>query len=97
LNDNFVIQAKWACPEIQCENHPEMQPHLDYLAPEFCGRNSTCTPGSDMFSLGMLTYTAFNEGKPYFFNNGNFEYYRKNTSSVSLKSTSKSLYYFLYI
>ncbi|XP_022258861.1 SCY1-like protein 2 isoform X1 [Limulus polyphemus] len=42
---------------------PKMgQPHLDFTAPEI-QNSSTCSPYSDMFSLGLLICAVFNNGR----------------------------------
>jgi serine/threonine protein kinase len=62
--------------------HPLTQPNLDFLAPEIT-TSMSCSPASDMFALGMLTYTAFNSGKPVFSNRGDWNRHRQNIIVVS--------------
>ena len=44
---------------------PMVQPCLDYLAPEYA-LTMTCGLPSDMFSIGILVHTIFNNGKPLY-------------------------------
>ncbi|KAK3104032.1 hypothetical protein FSP39_023820 [Pinctada imbricata] len=52
-----------------CEWDPEVppliQPHLDYLAPEYA-LTMACSEASDMFSLGVLVHAIYNNGKPLY-------------------------------
>ncbi len=58
-------QITWPSKSYDNDAHHHTQPCLDYLAPEIT-TSMSCSPSSDMFSLGMLTYTCFNSGKPMF-------------------------------
>jgi serine/threonine protein kinase len=51
------------CPPWSTRLSKMMQPNLDFTAPEIqtC---SNCSILSDMFSLGMVICTIFNNGKP---------------------------------
>uniref|UniRef100_T1JAW7 Protein kinase domain-containing protein n=1 Tax=Strigamia maritima TaxID=126957 RepID=T1JAW7_STRMM len=64
-------------PEI----HVHAQPNLDFLAPEYA-LTLSCDTSSDMFSLGVLVYTIFNDGKVPFCNNGNFKMFKQNSCEL---------------
>lgn len=53
----------------------------DFLAPEYA-LSETCSPASDMFSLGMVAFTLYNL-KPLFTSSGNWGMYKRNSSEVS--------------
>ncbi|CAG7817472.1 unnamed protein product, partial [Allacma fusca] len=73
-------KPSWTCKEYDVDAHPITQPHLDYLAPEYSDLH--CCAGSDMFSLGMLAYAIFNEGKPLVLSGGNWHSHRQNFSTI---------------
>ena len=62
------------------------QPSLDYLAPEYI-LNKSCTVQSDMYSMGMLIYAVYNQGRPLFENRNNLLSYRNNVEQVNIKLT----------
>ena len=53
----------------------------DFLAPEYALSDS-CSPASDMFSLGMVAFTLYNT-KPLYTNSGNWGIYKKNAGEVN--------------
>ena len=57
------------------------QPNLDYLAPEYILEKS-CTTQSDMYSMGMLIYAVYNQGRPLFENRNNLLSYKSNVEQV---------------
>ena len=68
---------------------PCVQPHLDYLSPEQ-SLSHTCDTSSDMYSLGVLFYTVFNNGKPLYECNHQFNTYKKNVEQVGPENRSVS-------
>ncbi len=68
---------------------PCVQPHLDYLSPEH-SLSHTCDTSSDMYSLGVLFYTVFNNGKPLYECNHQFNTYKKNVEQVGPENRSVS-------
>ncbi|XP_054159114.1 SCY1-like protein 2 [Oppia nitens] len=50
------------------------QPNPDYIAPDYLDRDVTSIEtNADMFSLGLLTYTLYNKGKPLLPSGGNLK------------------------
>ena len=74
-------QPCWTFEEYDPSQHPDSQPNLDYLAPEYT-LTHTIDPAADMFGLGVTIYAIFNEGKPLFTNNQNFSTYQKNSCDL---------------
>jgi serine/threonine protein kinase len=68
--------------EYQAHLPPHAQPSMDYMAPEYAN-NSRTGPWSDMYSIGVMMYALFNNGKPLFRNGDNFEIFRTNAGEVS--------------
>ena len=60
---------------------PVAQAHLDYLAPEY-GLTRICDVSSDMFSLGVLFYACFTNGKTIFNCQNEFHAFKKNIEGV---------------
>lgn len=67
----------WPFEEYDSRGHPNCQPHLDYLAPEYA-LTHTLDTAADLFPLGVLTYALFNEGRPIFHNNQDFGTFKRN-------------------
>nr|XP_022321420.1 SCY1-like protein 2 [Crassostrea virginica] len=57
------------------------QPCLDYMAPEYCLTHSCCE-ASDMFSLGVLIYYVYNQGKPLYQCQNQLSQFRKFTEEL---------------
>jgi serine/threonine protein kinase len=62
---------------------PILNQPLEYLAPEY-GISSKCDSSSDMFSYGMLFYTAYNNGKTLYNCNANYSTFVSNVEEVRL-------------
>nr|CAD7431912.1 unnamed protein product [Timema monikensis] len=76
-------QPVWVFPE-PCPGAPLLaQPRLDYLAPEYC-LTKTHSPSSDIFSLGMLIYALYHNGRPLHDCNGDWQVFKRR--SAELKS-----------
>lgn len=75
-------QPFWPFEEYDSRRHPNCQPHLDYLAPEYA-LTHTLDTAADLFPLGVLTYALFNEGRPIFHNNQDFGTFKRNCCEVS--------------
>ncbi|ESP05108.1 hypothetical protein LOTGIDRAFT_151904 [Lottia gigantea] len=74
-------------PSEQAINPPVAQSNLDFLAPEYT-LTMTCSPASDMYSLGVLIYSIFNNGKPLFECQGQLSTFQKNAEELRhLRST----------
>ena len=65
----FIERCNDADPlgAVHCQSwsnkNPKMaQPDLDFISPEIQS-TATCSPASDMFSLGLLVYSIYNHGK----------------------------------
>ncbi len=69
---------------------PVVQPHLDYLAPEHT-LSHTCDTSSDMYSLGVLFYAVFNNGKPLYECNHQLSAYKRNVEEVSFVKNTADL------
>ncbi|GAB1598827.1 SCY1-like protein 2 [Argonauta hians] len=65
ISNNNKSSGNFDFQEWEADYPPLSQPKLNYLAPEY-SLTMTCSPASDMFSLGMLIYTVFNNGKPLY-------------------------------
>ncbi len=70
----------WVTPEYSHNTPVEGYPDLDFLAPEYA-LSDTCSPASDMFSLGMVAFALFNS-KPLFCNSGNWGVYKRNAGEL---------------
>lgn len=81
-------QPFWEFREWDEDLHPQAQPHLDYLAPEYA-LTLSCDTAADMFSLGALIYSVFNKGRPLYENGGRFSTFKKN--ACELKSLPPSM------
>lgn len=77
----FPSQPFWPFEEYDSRRHPNCQPHLDYLAPEYA-LTHTLDTAADLFPLGVLTYALFNEGRPIFHNNQDFGTFKRNCCEV---------------
>lgn len=75
LNANENI-LKFPQLNINYSDFPSIaQPNLDYIAPEYVDRDVlNVETNADMFSLGLLTYTLYNKGKPLLSNSGTVNY-----------------------
>jgi len=60
---------------------PCAQPNLDFLAPEFALTES-CSLASDMFSIGVLIYAVFNNGKSLYDCKHQLSAFKKNAEEV---------------
>ncbi|CAG2111670.1 unnamed protein product, partial [Medioppia subpectinata] len=65
-------------PHLNASNYADIpaicQPNPDYMAPEYMDRDVTSVETSaDMFSLGLLTFTCYNKGKPLLPSAGNLK------------------------
>ncbi|GIY40877.1 SCY1-like protein 2 [Caerostris darwini] len=70
---------------------PKMgQPDLDFTAPEVQA-TSSCSPLSDMFSLGMLICAIFNNGRPLIDANHSTVNYTKQLELVSMRFSTFTL------
>lgn len=63
-------------PHLNALNYADIpaicQPNPDYIAPEYFDRDVTSVEtNADMFSLGLLTFTLYNKGKPLIPSSGN--------------------------
>ncbi|KAK6184566.1 hypothetical protein SNE40_007015 [Patella caerulea] len=67
--------------EWDSECPPIAQPNLDYLAPEYA-ITMTCSPASDMYSLGVVIYSLFNNGKPLFECHSQLSTFQKNAEEL---------------
>ena len=79
-----VTQAYYPCKEWDPGRSPLVQPTLNYLAPENI-LSASCDISSDMFSLGVLFYAIFNNGKPLLDCRGEFSEFKQNCKRVSFK------------
>ena len=59
------------------------QPNLNYLAPEYA-LTMQCDISSDMYSLGILLYAVFNNGKPLYNCRNELSAFRKNSEEVGM-------------
>lgn len=75
------MQPSFPFREWRSDLVPVTQPNLDYMAPEYV-RTMTCSPASDMFSLGMLVYTIFSKGKPFYDCHGDLSAFKNNAEEV---------------
>lgn len=72
--------------EFDYDLPPILYPNLEHLAPEYVVTHN-CSLASDMFSLGALIYTVFNDGTPLYNCNGNPASIKQN--SEKLKNLNK--------
>ncbi|XP_076044582.1 SCY1-like protein 2 isoform X2 [Oratosquilla oratoria] len=71
----------WSFEEYNSGMHPYCQPNLDYLSPEYA-LTHTLDPSADMFSLGVVIYSIFNDGHPIFHNSQNFSTFKRNSCEL---------------
>ncbi|XP_062616324.1 SCY1-like protein 2 isoform X2 [Saccostrea cucullata] len=82
LNANQQDQSTlFLCNEWSPDQPPVTQPDLDYLAPEYSLTHS-CSEASDMFSLGVLIYCIYNQGKPLYECHGQLSQFKKFTEEL---------------
>uniref|UniRef100_A0A914GUG1 Protein kinase domain-containing protein n=1 Tax=Globodera rostochiensis TaxID=31243 RepID=A0A914GUG1_GLORO len=72
---NFNVPA-WSQNEVSA-----MSPDLDYVSPELA-EGVRCDTFVDIFSLGVLSFAAFNNGKPLFNSNNSFGLQRENLKKL---------------
>uniref|UniRef100_A0A1A8I267 SCY1-like 2 n=1 Tax=Nothobranchius kuhntae TaxID=321403 RepID=A0A1A8I267_NOTKU len=58
-------EPKYSCKEWEPNLPPLCLPNPEYLAPEYI-LSVSCDAASDMYSLGVVMHSVFNEGKPVF-------------------------------
>ncbi|RWS22701.1 SCY1-like protein 2, partial [Leptotrombidium deliense] len=72
---DFPLYFPYICIQNHIEDPQLTLPNLDYIAPEYLSEASGVEPkiglNSDMYSLGALTYTLYNKGKPLLPTGGN--------------------------
>lgn len=70
-------------PSLEMDNDlpPILYPNLDHLAPEYV-LTANCSLASDMFSLGTLIYSIFNDGAPLYQCNGNVSSIKRNSEKL---------------
>lgn len=61
-NDHDLLYGSVQCQSYSAKLPKMGQPDLNFSAPEVQSM-STCSPASDMFSLGLLIYSIYNHGK----------------------------------
>ncbi|XP_046552388.1 SCY1-like protein 2 isoform X3 [Haliotis rubra] len=82
LNSNTTDQSPmFAFKEWDADIPPCCQPHLDYLAPEYA-LTMMCSLASDMYSIGVLIYALFNNGKPLFECRTQLSTFKKNAEEL---------------
>ncbi|XP_067654705.1 SCY1-like protein 2 isoform X2 [Haliotis asinina] len=82
LNSNTTDQSPmFAFKEWDPDIPPCCQPHLDYLAPEYA-LTMMCSLASDMYSIGVLIYALFNNGKPLFECRTQLSTFKKNAEEL---------------
>lgn len=79
--------GKWTPKEYDPEAHALSQPHLDFMAPEYT--KTECSTASDMYSLGMLSFAAFNDGKALLINCSSWPIYKQNIEKLHDLSESR--------
>ncbi|XP_073987865.1 SCY1-like protein 2 [Rhodnius prolixus] len=92
-NSSSDAMPTWRCSEEDCGSsypHALAHPHPDYLAPEcFSKDKKTLGPPSDNYSLGVLIYALYNEGRSPF--NGDRKLARLKNSELSLSKVVDGL------
>ncbi|BES93414.1 STYKc [Nesidiocoris tenuis] len=86
-NVSTEATPSWKCPPQSMYIHDVATPNWDYLAPE-CGLTETISAASDMYSLGMLIFTIYTDGKPLF-SNRNWEEYKNNMGKLKTVQASQ--------
>ncbi|XP_071104426.1 SCY1-like protein 2 isoform X3 [Haliotis cracherodii] len=82
LNSNTTDQSPmFAFKEWDSDIPPCCQPHLDYLAPEYA-LTMMCSLASDMYSIGVLIFALFNNGKPLFECRTQLSTFKKNAEEL---------------
>ena len=84
MNECDHFQPFYAFREWRSNIAPVCQPRLDYLAPEY-SLTKSCDVASDMFSLGVLMYAIFNNGKTLFQCRDEWSAFEKNVGEVRIR------------
>uniref|UniRef100_A0A0K0EI18 Protein kinase domain-containing protein n=1 Tax=Strongyloides stercoralis TaxID=6248 RepID=A0A0K0EI18_STRER len=63
------------------------QANLNFMAPEHINQKE-CYSSSDMFSLGVLSYACFNQGKPIFEHKNNLHTFKTNSKKLEEITTT---------
>lgn len=79
----FTFQPSFEFKEWDPELPPVCQPNLDFLAPEYA-ISMSCSLSSDMFSMGVLICTIFNNGKPLYECKNQLSLFKKYTEEVGI-------------
>uniref|UniRef100_A0A915EKZ7 Protein kinase domain-containing protein n=1 Tax=Ditylenchus dipsaci TaxID=166011 RepID=A0A915EKZ7_9BILA len=84
---NMTSTGKVAFPTQEWDRRvmAVMNPELNFAAPEVV-QGIKCDVYADMFSLGVLAYSVFNNNKPIFDSKGLLDCYKKNIDKVSFDS-----------
>lgn len=81
----------WPCKDYSYNQHPYTVPNLDYLAPEYA-LSSSCSPASDIYSVGQLIISVYNKGQPLFVNKEDWHMFEKNCSELKQVSEGRINY-----
>lgn len=80
----FSNKPFWACTEWMPRLPPIVQIPLDFTSPESILQQS-CSPASDMYSIGILFYTLHKEGRTPYTCHDNIEEFRSNIERVCIQ------------
>lgn len=76
-----MSQAVWPWEQYKPDVHPLAQPDLDYFAPESVW-SQVNDAASDMYSLGVVITTLYNDGQPLFSSNNDWLTHKRNINEV---------------
>lgn len=85
-NSSTDATPAWKYVDHRRFGHELAQPDLDYLAPE-CGLTESQSAASDIFSLGVLIFSTYNNGQPPY---SNHDWSSYTTNMSKLKSLQAS-------
>uniref|UniRef100_A0A0K0FKV5 Novel protein (inferred by orthology to a zebrafish protein) n=1 Tax=Strongyloides venezuelensis TaxID=75913 RepID=A0A0K0FKV5_STRVS len=86
-SQNIGNTITFSCLYWDSQKTAVSQPNLNYMAPEHVNQKE-CYPSSDMFSLGVLSYACFNNGKPIFEHKNNLHTFKTNSKKLENISTT---------
>ncbi|XP_049806248.1 SCY1-like protein 2 [Schistocerca nitens] len=87
-SSNPEAEPFWPCKDYSYSHHPYTIPNLDYLAPEYA-LSSSCSPASDIYSVGQVIISVYNKGQPLFSNKEEWHMFEKSCSELKQLSEGR--------
>ncbi|CEF63111.1 Novel protein [Strongyloides ratti] len=87
-SQNIGNTISFPCLNWDQQKMSATQANLNFIAPEHINQKE-CYPSSDMFSLGVLSYACFNQGKPIFEHKNNLNTFKNNSRKLEDITTTQ--------